>query len=92
MQSLRSDVLLFLLMQITIASSEQGQNIGLSNPWTEYVKMLPDVVPLPTMWTDISILSGTSLEVCRQQHLNCNRRRYVVKLPIELLQGVQILH
>ena len=59
-------MLLFLLMQITITSSGHGLSVGVSNPWTEYVKMLPDVVPLPTLWTDDEcvMLRGTSLEVC----------------------------
>jgi hypothetical protein len=59
-------VLLFLLMQITIASPDHGQNVGLSNPWTEYVKMLPSEVPVPTLWNEGEqevLLQGTSLEV-----------------------------
>jgi hypothetical protein len=47
---------LFLLMQITM---------GLSNPWGEYCRMLPRIIPLPTMWTEQErmMLQGTSLEV-----------------------------
>lgn len=58
-------MLLFLLMQITIGSSEQALVVGVSNPWTEYVKLLPSSVPLPTMWTEEErvLLIGTSLEV-----------------------------
>ncbi len=57
--------MLFLLMQVTIASAAHGQNVGLSGPWTEYVKMLPSDVPVPTMWTEEEriMLLGTSLEV-----------------------------
>lgn len=64
-QSLRRDVLLFLLMQITIGSPELEQMVGVSNPWTEYVKILPSLIPLPTMWTEEErmLLVGTSLEV-----------------------------
>ncbi|TAQ84687.1 hypothetical protein B7494_g6989 [Chlorociboria aeruginascens] len=49
--------------KITIASGRQA-GIGVSNPWTEYVKMLPDVVPVPTMWNEEerALLVGTSLE------------------------------
>lgn len=38
---------------------------GVSTPWTEYVKFLPDDVPVPTMWSDEekALLTGTSLEV-----------------------------
>jgi hypothetical protein len=52
-------------MQITIASSSGALNVGVSNPWSEYVKMLPSTVPVPTTWTDEerTLLAGTSLEV-----------------------------
>jgi hypothetical protein len=52
-------------MQLTITSKEHGQVVGVSNPWTEYVKILPESVPLPTLWTDeeCMMLQGTSLEV-----------------------------
>ncbi len=58
-------------MQITIAAPHHGQNIGLSNPWTEYVKMLPTEVPVPTMWSEEEriMLVGTSLEVCARDLL-----------------------
>lgn len=48
-----------------MTSKSHGQNVGVSNPWTEYVKMLPDMVPLPTLWTEDEsiLLKGTSLEV-----------------------------
>ncbi|KAK0107353.1 hypothetical protein ONS95_004046 [Cadophora gregata] len=60
----RGNVMLFLLMQITIAVKHHGMNIGLSNPWTEYVRLLPSEVPLPTLWTEEEkfMLAGTSLE------------------------------
>lgn len=65
-QTTRGDVMLFLLMQISIASQPDDKTVGLSNPWTEYVKMLPDSIPVPTMWTEEErmMLVGTSLEVC----------------------------
>ena len=52
-------------MQFTIAAPHHGQSVGLSNPWTEYVKMLPRDVPVPTMWAEQErvMLVGTSLEV-----------------------------
>jgi hypothetical protein len=58
-------MLLFLLMQITIGSPEHAQIVGVSNPWTEYVKILPSSIPLPTMWSEEErfLLVGTSLEV-----------------------------
>jgi hypothetical protein len=52
-------------MQITIGSQVHG-SVGLSNPWTEFVKMLPNEIPVPTMWDEEErvMLVGTSLEVC----------------------------
>jgi len=52
-------------MQLTIAARGERGGVGLSNPWTEYVKMLPNVVPVPTMWSEEErgMLVGTSLEV-----------------------------
>lgn len=52
-------------MQITIASSNGTLSVGVSNPWSEYVKMLPSNVPVPTTWTEEerALLAGTSLEV-----------------------------
>ncbi|KAK2625679.1 hypothetical protein QTJ16_004991 [Diplocarpon rosae] len=63
-KSARSHVMLFLLMQITIAARHHGMNIGASNPWTEYVRLLPDNVPVPTLWSEEeqAMLVGTSLE------------------------------
>lgn len=64
-QSTRGNILLFLLMQITIASLNGALNVGVSSPWSEYAKMLPSTVPVPTTWTDEerTLLAGTSLEV-----------------------------
>jgi hypothetical protein len=52
-------------MQATIDSLCGAEGIGVSNPWTEYVKMLPSNVPVPTRWTEDqrALLAGTSLEV-----------------------------
>lgn len=65
MQGLRDHAMLFLLMQVTISSPEHKQNVGLSGPWTEYVKLLPAHIPVPTMWSEEEryMLNGTSLEV-----------------------------
>lgn len=52
-------------MQITMNTSDQKHKFGVSNPWTEYLKLLPGYIPLPTMWTEdeAMMLRGTSLEV-----------------------------
>ena len=68
-------------MQITIASSHQGQNVGLSNPWTEYCKLLPSVVPVPTMWMEEErdlLFMGTSLEVSKVLTLHINLLRLFI--------------
>lgn len=53
-------------MQITYSASEfrnEPHRIGLSNPWTEYVKFMPQSIPLPTFYSDdeLELLRGTSL-------------------------------
>ncbi len=52
-------------MQITIASADSAFSVGVSNPFSEYIKMLPSNVPVPTTWNDDerTLLAGTSLEV-----------------------------
>lgn len=63
-QSPRHDILLFLLVHLVV-SSRPKDHVALPNPWTEYLKLLDDHVPLPTMWPDSEreLLRGTSLEV-----------------------------
>lgn len=52
-------------MQVTIGSVQHTMKVGVSSPWTEYVKMLPADVPVPTTWTEEQRngLIGTSLDV-----------------------------
>lgn len=58
-------------MQITHSSPDSGEAVGVSNPLTEYVKFLPETVPLPTFWSDEErdILNGTSLAPAVEQKL-----------------------
>ncbi|KAK3327526.1 hypothetical protein B0T19DRAFT_165293 [Cercophora scortea] len=63
--STRDDILLFLLVQMVLASrAHQSSVVGVSNPWTEYIKFLPQEVLVPTLWTEDErlLLKGTSLE------------------------------
>jgi hypothetical protein len=55
--------MLFLLMQITCHAD--GESVGVRSPWTEYVKFLPEHIPVPTMWSEEEsmMLTGTSLQV-----------------------------
>ena len=57
--------MLFLLMQRVLSSPDYAGQLGGSVPWTQYFSLLPQDVPLPTMWTESEILclQGTSLEV-----------------------------
>lgn len=66
LQSPRHDILLFLLVQVAITLCP-AEHVAAANPWTEYVKMLDDDVPVPTLWTEHErlLLQGTSLEVCQ---------------------------
>ena len=59
--------MIFLLVQITYASpdfADKRHRIGVSNPWTEYIKFLPQSVVLPTTYNDEEkeLLRGTSLK------------------------------
>ncbi|RMJ22002.1 SET domain-containing protein [Aspergillus sp. HF37] len=63
----RGAILIFLLVQIAHSSPDLGDErprIGVSNPWTEYVKFMPKDVPLPTFYSEeeLELLRGTSLK------------------------------
>ncbi|KAJ5283371.1 hypothetical protein N7505_001351 [Penicillium chrysogenum] len=62
----RGAILIFLLIQLFHSSPDlrsANETIGISNPWTEYVKFLPPSFPLPTFYTaeEQELLRGTSL-------------------------------
>ncbi|KAJ5135509.1 uncharacterized protein N7515_004787 [Penicillium bovifimosum] len=62
----RGAILIFLLVQLSHNSPDfrsRNENIGISNPWSEYVKFLPPSFPLPTFYTaeEQELLRGTSL-------------------------------
>ncbi|PWY77539.1 SET domain-containing protein [Aspergillus heteromorphus CBS 117.55] len=64
----RGAILIFLLVQLTHSSPDYAHErhaIGLSSPWTEYVKYMPAFVLLPTFYTDEEqeLLRGTSLRL-----------------------------
>ncbi|KAG2009200.1 hypothetical protein GB937_007977 [Aspergillus fischeri] len=63
----RGAILIFLIVQITHASPDfanQRQKIGVSNPWTEYIRFMPASIPLPTFYSaeERELLRGTSLQ------------------------------
>lgn len=81
MQTARGAILIFLLLQITYSSPdfEDGrQRIGVSNPWSEYIKFLPASVPLPTFYTDEEreLLHGTSLKAAVDAKISSLEREF----------------
>ncbi|KAH7026103.1 uncharacterized protein B0I36DRAFT_329883 [Microdochium trichocladiopsis] len=64
-QTGRGDILLYLLVQFVLSSASSGvHELGAHTAWTQYFKMLPESVPLPTTWSEseLFLLRGTSLE------------------------------
>ncbi|KAJ5301310.1 hypothetical protein PENANT_c023G10356 [Penicillium antarcticum] len=62
----RGAIMIFLLVQLSHTSPDirdKHEHVGVSNPWTEYVKFLPPSFPLPTSYTteEQELLRGTSL-------------------------------
>lgn len=59
--------MLYLIAHVAQAKLGRGlQSRSLSStPWSEYIRFLPQHIPVPTMWTDPErlLLNGTSLEV-----------------------------
>lgn len=55
-----------------------GRTIGVSNPFSEYVKFLPLRITLPTFWTEIerTIITGTSLEAALNAKLDSLDREF----------------
>lgn len=52
-------------MQLVLSSPDVPSKKGASTPWAQYFSLLPQYVPVPTMWSDAerAQLRGTSLEV-----------------------------
>ncbi|PYH99684.1 SET domain protein [Aspergillus ellipticus CBS 707.79] len=64
----RGAILIFLLVQLTHSSPDYAHErhaIGLSSPWTEYVKCMPSSIALPTFYTEEEqeLLRGTTLRL-----------------------------
>lgn len=62
-QTTRGAIMLFLLVQITHSSPDTKLQVGMSSPWSEYIKFFPPSFPLPTCYSDEEqqLLRGTSL-------------------------------
>ena len=66
-------------MNITSSSPNALIGTGISkNPWTEYVKFLPDEFSLPTFWSDAErrFLNGTSLKAAIEAKLKSLDREF----------------
>ena len=70
--------MIFLLLQMTTASPDAVGKIGVSGPWTEYVKFLPETIPLPTFWSEAEqeLLAGTSLQAALHAKLRSLAREF----------------
>ena len=68
--------MIFLLLQVTNGAT--GGSIGVSNPFSEYVKFLPLRIALPTFWNESerAIVTGTSLEAALSAKLNSLDREF----------------
>ena len=77
-QTARGAILIFLLLQVTVASEDVLEKVGVSGPWTEYVRFLPEAIPLPTFWreNEQDLVTGTSLEAALQAKLNSLGREF----------------
>ena len=65
-------------MQITSNCSDLPIKIGTSTPWTEYVKLMPADIPLPTFWNESerNLLVGTSLKAALDAKLKSLDREF----------------
>ncbi|RDH38538.1 hypothetical protein BDQ94DRAFT_165669 [Aspergillus welwitschiae] len=64
----RGAILIFLLVQLTHSSPDyasERHQIGLSSPWTEYMKYMPSAISLPTFYSEeeLELLRGSSLRL-----------------------------
>ncbi|KAI8953195.1 hypothetical protein F4801DRAFT_588376 [Xylaria longipes] len=77
-QSVRGDILLFLLTQLVMSSPDYNGGQGAGTAWTQYFKLLPTQVPVPTLWSEseLSLLKGTSLEPAVSAKLGALEREF----------------
>ncbi|KAJ5359540.1 uncharacterized protein N7496_011953 [Penicillium cataractarum] len=61
----RGSIMIYILFQISHSSPDVPLHIGVSSPWTDYVKFLPSSFSLPTFYSseELELLRGTSLEI-----------------------------
>lgn len=78
-QTARGAILIFLLLQLTHNATSSFGNVGVSNPFAQYVKFLP-FEPLPTFWSDAerALLAGTSLEAALDAKIKSLDREFTL--------------
>ncbi|KAL8669195.1 MAG: hypothetical protein Q9168_006207 [Polycauliona sp. 1 TL-2023] len=78
-RSARGAILVFLLLQITHNASDEQNRIGMSNPWSQYVRFVPPETKMPTFWTEEerSLTAGTSLEPALNSKLSSLEREFL---------------
>lgn len=85
--------MIFLLLQITTAASpDVEERIGVSGPWTEYVKFLPETIHLPTFWSEAEqeLVVGTSLQAALRAKLKSLAREFdQLRTATEEIPGCQ---
>lgn len=71
--------MIFLLVQITRSSPDTKRHIGLSSPWSEYIKFFPPSFPLPTFYSDEEqqLLRGTSLAAVVEAKISSLEREFL---------------
>ena len=69
--------MIFLLLQLTHNASDG--RIGVADAFTDYIKFLPESIPLPTFWSEeeISLVRGTSLELALETKLSSLEREFL---------------
>lgn len=71
--------MIFLLVQITHSSPDLKRQVGVSSPWTEYIKFFPPSFPLPTSYSDEEqqLLRGTSLAAVVEAKISSLEREFL---------------
>ncbi|KAI8633967.1 hypothetical protein F5Y19DRAFT_462178 [Xylariaceae sp. FL1651] len=100
-QSIRGNILLFLLAQLVLSSPDYTDKQGVTTPWTQYFNLLPAQVPVPTLWSksELILLRGTSLEAAVSAKLSALAREFdrvretTADLPLwnELLNNDEVI-
>lgn len=72
--------MIFLLLQLTHNAQSELEKVGITNPFSQYLKFLPSEIPLPTFWNaaERALLAGTSLEAALDSKLKSLDREFIL--------------